>query len=33
MTRAFLRELAGFTACMIIGLPVIWYALKVYFGD
>jgi len=33
MTRAILREIAGFTACMAIIVPVIWYALKVYFGD
>jgi hypothetical protein len=33
MTRAILREIAGFLACMVIGLPVIWLALKTYFGD
>jgi hypothetical protein len=33
MTREFLREIAGFLACMAIIIPVVWLALKVYFGD
>lgn len=33
MIKVILREIAGFAACMAIIIPVVWLALKVYFGD
>lgn len=33
MIRALLRELAGLSACMAICFPLIWWSLKVFFGD
>jgi hypothetical protein len=33
MMRVFLREIAGFAVCMAIIFPLVWLALKTYFGD
>jgi len=33
MIKVILRELAGLAACMAICFPLIWWSLKVFFGD
>jgi len=33
MIRTLLREICGLLACLAILYPLIWWALKVFFGD
>ena len=33
MIKVIARELAGLAACMVMLMPLIWWSLKVFFGD